>query len=459
MTVTAELLKTPLHARHLEHHARMVPFGGWDMPVQYASLRLEHYSVRAGVGMFDVSHMGEFRIAGPGALEFLQFVTTNDLSKLKVGRAQYNLLPNSSGGLVDDIYVYRTGELEYLMVVNASNIAKDFEHLESLKAGFEVMLEHFAVREGVGMFDVSHMGEFRVVGPGALEFLQYVTTNDLGKLKVGRAQYNLLPNAQGGLVDDIYVYRTGELEYLMVVNASNIAKDFAHLERLQAGFEVTLENVSYQYALLAVQGPRAEETLQPFSSVDLSSKKKNDVWNGELLGMKVLMARTGYTGEDGFEVFCAPEGVHALWNAFLERGVTPCGLGARDTLRLEAGFPLYGHEFSDDTNPLETHMAWAVKLGKDFYGKAALLEKPLERRLVGLELEGRGIAREGHRVTQGGRDIGYISSGTMSPTLKKGVALAFLERGTAIASSVQVEIRGVGVDARVVEPVFLPKSA
>ncbi len=359
MTVTAELLKTPLHARHLEHHARMVPFGGWDMPVQYASLRLEHYSVREGVGMFDVSHMGEFRIAGPGALEFLQFVTTNDLSKLKVGRAQYNLLPNSSGGLVDDIYVYRTGELEYLMVVNASNIAKDFEHLESLKAGFEVMLE----------------------------------------------------------------------------------------------------NLSSQYALLAVQGPKAEETLQPFSSVDLPSKKKNDVWSAKLFGMTVRMARTGYTGEDGFEIFCDPEGVHALWNALLEHGVTPCGLGARDTLRLEAGFPLYGHEFGDDINPLETHMSWAVKLGKDFYGKAALLESALERRLVGLELEGRGIGREGYRVAQGGRDIGFISSGTMSPTLKKGIALAFLERGTEMGSSVQVEIRGVGVNARVVEPVFLSKSA
>ena len=359
MTVIAELLKTPLHARHLEHRARMVPFGGWDMPVQYANL----------------------------------------------------------------------------------------------------MLEHHAVREGVGMFDVSHMGEFGIAGPGALEFLQYVTTNDLGKLKVGRAQYNLLPNSSGGLVDDIYVYRLSELEYLMVVNASNIAKDFAHLERLTVGFELTLENVSNEHALLAVQGPQAEQTLQPFSSVDLPSKKKNDVWNGELFDIKVLMARTGYTGEDGFEVFCAPSDVHALWNALLERGVTPCGLGARDTLRLEAGFPLYGHEFSDDINPLETHMAWAVKLGKDFYGKAALLEKPLERRLVGLELEGRGIGREGYRVTQGGRDVGYISSGTLSPTLKKGIALAFLERGTEMDSSVQVEIRGVGVDARVVEPVFLPKSA
>jgi len=322
-----------------------------------------------------------------------------------------------------------------------------------------LMLEHHAVRENVGMFDVSHMGEFRIVGPGALEFLQFVTTNDLSKLQVGRAQYNLLPNAQGGLVDDIYLYRTGELEYLMVVNASNIAKDFAHLERLKAGFEVVLEDVSQDYALLAVQGPKAEETLQPFSSVDLSSKKKNDVWNGELFGRKVRMARTGYTGEDGFEIFCAPNDVHALWNALLEHGVTPCGLGARDTLRLEAGFPLYGHEFSDDINPLETHMAWAVKTGKDFYGKAALLERPLERRLVGLELEGRGIAREGHRVTLGGRDIGQVSSGTMSPTLKKGIALAFLEQNIEMGSRVQVEIRGVGVDARVVAPVFLPKSA
>ncbi len=358
MTVTHNLLKTPLHARHLEHRARMVPFGGWDMPVQYANL----------------------------------------------------------------------------------------------------MLEHAAVRENVGMFDVSHMGEFMISGLGALEFLQFVTTNDLGKLKIGRAQYNLLPNSSGGLVDDIYVYRTGELEYLMVVNASNIEKDFKHLSNLTAGFDVLFENRSSEYALLAVQGPKAEETLKPFSSVDLLSKKKNDVWEGELFDLPVKMARTGYTGEDGFEIFCAPDDAHALWNALLRLSVTPCGLGARDTLRLEAGFPLYGHEFSDDINPLETHMSWAVKLGKDFYGKAVLLGKPLERILVGLEVEGRGIPREGYRVLFQGRDIGFVSSGTMSPTLGKGIAFAFLERGIEIGFRVQIDIRGQGVDALVVAPGFLPKS-
>ncbi|MBC7646471.1 MAG: glycine cleavage system aminomethyltransferase GcvT [Pseudopedobacter sp.] len=364
MKVLESLMRTPLHAKHLEKGGRMVPFGGWDMPVQYSG----------------------------------------------------------------------------------------------------VMAEHLAVRSSVGVFDVSHMGEFCISGRGALEFLQFVTANDLSKLRVGRAQYNMLPNARGGLVDDVYVYRLNEFEYLMVVNASNIDKDFVHLSQLKAGFEATLENVSDQYALLAIQGPQAEATLQPHTHTDLSNKKKNDVFSLELFGKEVLLARTGYTGEDGFEIFCNPQDSHALWDALLEHGATPCGLGARDTLRLEAGFPLYGHEFSEDLNPLETHMAWAVKTGKEFYGKAALLERPLKHRLVGLELEGRGIPREGYRVLHNGKDIGYVSSGTMSPTFKKGIALAFLERNLVFGhdlepgSSVQVEIRGQGVGARVVEPVFLSKS-
>jgi aminomethyltransferase len=329
-------------------------------------------------------------------------------------------------------------------------------------AGYEMPIqytsitsEHLAVRGLAGMFDVSHMGEFWIRGPGALDFLQYATLNDVSKLKVGRAQYSMLPNDRGGVVDDIYVYRTGEAEYLMVVNAANIEKDWGHLQGLAQGFEVKLENASDFFALIAVQGPHAVQVLQKISDTDLVSRKKNDTFMGKLGGKWARFARTGYTGEDGYEVFVAPDEAQTVWEALLAAEVTPCGLGARDTLRLEAGFPLYGHELTDETNPLCTPFSWVVKPHKDFHGKEALLSKACERRLVGLLLES-GIPREGYRVLRDGREVGSLTSGTHSPVLKKGIGMGYVEADLSNPGAVlEVEIRGKMVAATVTETPFV----
>jgi aminomethyltransferase len=316
--------------------------------------------------------------------------------------------------------------------------------------------EHLAVRGAVGMFDVSHMGEFWIRGAQALDFLQFLTPNDVAKLKVGRAQYSMLPNAQGGLVDDIYLYRTGEQEYLMVVNAANIDKDWAHLRALAQGFDVGLENASEDWALIAVQGPKAAEKLQGLCDTDLFAARKNDTFVAKVVGKAVRLARTGYTGEDGFEVFVAADDAEALWEALLGAGVTPCGLGARDTLRLEAGFPLYGHELTDETSPLCTPFAWVVKTHKDFYGKAAMLARSCERRLVGLVLE-QGIPREGYRVLAEGREVGRVTSGTLSPLSKKGIAMAYVEAAyEGVDTPLQVEIRGKLYAGKVSKLPFAP---
>ena len=329
-------------------------------------------------------------------------------------------------------------------------------------AGFDMPIqytsitsEHLAVRGLVGMFDVSHMGEFWIRGRGALDFLQYATLNDVSKLKVGRAQYSMLPNLLGGLIDDIYVYRTGETEYLMVVNASNIEKDWAHLNGLTRGFDVRLENASDFFALLAVQGPRAAATLQKLSDTDLLGPKKNDTFMAKIAGKWARLARTGYTGEDGYEVFLAPDEVEAVWKSLLDVGVTPCGLGARDTLRLEAGFPLYGHELTDETGPLCTPLAWVVKAYKSFYGKDAVMGRPCGQKLVGVVLE-MGIPREGYPILKDGVNVGYITSGTHSPVLKKGIGMLYVNAELAeVGTALEVEIRGKAAPAAVVETPFV----
>ncbi len=329
-------------------------------------------------------------------------------------------------------------------------------------AGYEMPIqytsitsEHLAVRGVAGMFDVSHMGEFWIRGPQALEFLQFVTLNDVSRLKVGRAQYSMLPNEQGGVVDDIYVYRTGENEYLMVVNAANIEKDWLHLNRLTSGFEVQLEDASDFFALIAVQGPHAAAVLQKLTDTDLASPKKNDTFMGKLASKWVRFARTGYTGEDGYEVFVAPDEARAVWDALLNADVTPCGLGARDTLRLEAGFPLYGHELTDETSPLCTPFSWVLKPQKDFYGKKTLLDRPCDRLLVGLLVE-MGIPREGYRLLRDGREVGTLTSGTHSPVLKKGIGMGYVEAEfSALGTGLEVEIRGKLVPSTVAQMPFV----
>jgi aminomethyltransferase len=320
-----------------------------------------------------------------------------------------------------------------------------------------ITLEHLAVRSQAGMFDVSHMGEFWIRGAGALEFLQYATLNDVSKLREGRAQYSMLPNARGGVVDDIYLYRTGAQEYLMVLNAANIEKDWLHLQRLAEGFAVELENASDLFALIAVQGPNAVAVMQKLTDTDLASRKKNDTFMGKLAGKWVRFARTGYTGEDGYELFIAPEDAQVVWEALLAAGITPCGLGARDTLRLEAGFPLYGHELTDETNPLCTPYSWVVKAQKEFFGKEVMLQVRCERRLVGLLVEG-GIPREGYRLLRDGREVGYLTSGTHSPVLRKGIGMGYVEADwSEPGTRLEAEVRGKLLAATVVEAPFVKR--
>ncbi len=321
-----------------------------------------------------------------------------------------------------------------------------------------ISAEHMAVRTLAGMFDVSHMGEFWIRGVGALEFLQYATPNDVSKLKVGRAQYSMLPNDMGGLVDDIYIYHTAENEYLMVVNSANIEKDWDHLNSLTAGFEVTLENASENFALIAVQGPDAAHKLQKLVDVDLQTRKKNDTFMGKILGRWARFARTGYTGEDGYEVFVFPDEAQVVWQALLDLEVTPAGLGARDTLRLEAGFPLYGHELTDQTSPLCTPFSWVVKAYKTFYGKEAMMGSPCVRKLVGVMLEA-GIPREGYPILKDGKNVGILTSGTHSPMLKKGIGMGYVDAELAeLGTALEVEIRGKAMPGVVTEVPFVKKG-
>ncbi|WP_243027064.1 glycine cleavage system aminomethyltransferase GcvT [Thermus albus] len=316
-----------------------------------------------------------------------------------------------------------------------------------------ILEEHLSVRREAGLFDVSHMGEFLIRGPGALAFLQWATVNDASKLRVGRAQYSMLPNARGGVVDDIYLYRLAEEEYLMVVNAANIAKDFAHLKELARGFAVELTDVSEETALLALQGPKAASLLQGLTDADLSQRKKNDVFAARVAGRPARLARTGYTGEDGFELFLAPGDAEEVFEALLAAGAKPAGLGARDTLRLEAGFPLYGHELTDATNPLCTPWAWVVKREKEYYGKEAMLATPCADKLIGLVLEV-GIPREGYGVYSGDRAVGRVTSGGYSPLLERGIALAYVEKEAE--GPFVVEVRGRKVGASLSPLPFVP---
>ncbi len=322
--------------------------------------------------------------------------------------------------------------------------------------------EHLAVRQDAGLFDVSHMGQLRVRGPQATGFLSWATLNDPAKLRVGQGQYTLLPNDRGGLIDDLYLYRDGprdtdEDDLLVVANAANVAAVTAHLQDLRraGGFDATVRDESSSWALLALQGPAAAVRLDRLVAADLTGLRKNRMVDTSLSGLPVRVARTGYTGEDGFEVFCRPVDAPAVWGLLVEAGATPCGLGARDTLRLEAGFPLFGHEFDRDSNPLCTPFAWVVK-DKPAYGLEAMRARPCDRRLVGLVLEGRGIARGGYHVLDGdGRRVGRVTSGTVSPLTRRSLAFAWVDAGlTADGTSLAVEIRGQPVPATVTPPPF-----
>jgi aminomethyltransferase len=358
-----DLKRTPLYECHAELGARLVPFAGWEMPVQYAGVIEEHRAVRTTAGLFDVSHMGEVRVKGPGAESFLQRLTPNDVSKLAPGRAHYSGLLTEQGTYVDDLLIYRLAPEDFLVVVNASNAPRDFEWIAS---------------------------------------------------------------------------------------------------RAEGQAEVT--NESDRWALIALQGPKAKEILEPLSP-GASELRYYGFRQGEVDGRPALISRTGYTGEDGFELYVDPEHAPALWRRLLEAGAAPAGLGARDTLRLEAAMALYGHEIDETTTPWEAGLAWVVKLDKgDFLGRDALVaqkETGLPRKLVGFEVEGRGIARQGHAVLsgEGGQPVGTVTSGTWSPTFEKALGLAYVPPDLAAPGTpLTLDVRGRQLAARVVEAPFYRRA-
>jgi aminomethyltransferase len=353
---TENLRQTPLYECHVEAGGRMVPFAGWQMPVQYAGVIEEHQAVRTAAGLFDVSHMGEVRVSGEGAEAFLQKLTPNDVSKLAPGRAHYTGLLTERGTYIDDLLIYRLAADDFLVVVNASNAGRDFQWIAS-----------YARSSGVSVVDESD-----------------------------------------------------------------------------------------RYALLALQGPKAAAILEPLATPGATALRYYGFQQGEVAGRPALISRTGYTGEDGFELYVAPEHAPEIWRRLLdagrEHGLAPAGLGARDTLRLEAAMALYGHEIDETTTPFEAGLGWVVKLDKgDFLGRDALVAQRdggLERKLVGFEVQGRGIARQGHTVVSDGQAVGTVTSGTWSPTFQKALGLAYVpvalsEPGTSLT----LDVRGKAVPA------------
>ncbi|MEM9906162.1 MAG: glycine cleavage system aminomethyltransferase GcvT [Cyanobacteria bacterium P01_D01_bin.44] len=359
------LFKTPLHKLCVQQGARMTAFSGWEMPVQFSSIQKEHQAVRERAGVFDISHMGKFVLTGSDLLEHLQPLVPTDLSRLSPGKAQYTVLLNPEGGIIDDLIVYDQGQAD-----------------------------------------------------------------------------------------------NGESQVFLIVNAGTTAKDKAWLLKHLPEADVQLNDMSQDKALLAVQGPQAVAKLQTLTETDLSEVSRFGHCQGSLLGQDAFLARTGYTGEDGFEVMLDPKGAVAVWRALLDKDVTPCGLGARDTLRLEAAMALYGQDINETTTPLEAGLSWLVHLDKpqDFMGRSVLEQQKAEglsRRLVGLQLEGRNIARHDYPVLSEGTPVGIVTSGTLSPTLGYPVALAYVPAELAkIGQTVEVEIRKRPFTATVVKRPF-----
>ncbi len=359
----ATLLRTPLHGEHLALGAKMVPFAGYEMPVQYPTgITAEHHAVRNGAGLFDVSHMGEFEVRGERALEFVQHVSTNDASRLEVGQAQYSTLLNHEGRLLDDLLVYRY--------------------------------------------------------PG---------------------------------------------HYMLVVNGSNKDKDFAWVSQFAPQFGVELVDRTEEIALLALQGPKAQAILARLTGADLESIRYYRFAEGTVAGAAATLSRTGYTGEDGFELYVDAADAPALWRRILEEGaaegVLPAGLGCRDSLRLEMGYALYGNDLDEGRTPLEAGLGWVVKLDKgEFVGRDALRrqkEEGVKRRLVGFVLRERGFPRHGYPVSVGGEEAGEVTSGVLSPTVGKGIGMAYVPAEAAKpGTEIGIVIRGQAVPAEVVRPPF-----
>jgi len=324
-----------------------------------------------------------------------------------------------------------------------------------------IIQEHLAVRSKAGLFDISHMGEIVIRGPESLGLVQRVTCNDASRLKDGQIQYSALLYPNGTFVDDILVHRWNENHYFLCVNASNTEKDYEWISS-QNRFNTVVENVTTQYTLLAIQGPNAQAILQPLTESNLGAIKYYWFVFGLVDGVECLISRTGYTGEDGFEIYFAPEHSERIWSRLMEkgssRGLIPVGLGARNTLRLEARMALYGHEISDQINPWEAGLDWMVKTGKgDFIGRSALVEQKMKltRTLVGFEMIGKAIARDGYPVLHADKVVGTVTSGSPSPFLKKNIGLAYVPLElSALDVPLEIQVRGQRFPAKVVSTPF-----
>lgn len=327
--------------------------------------------------------------------------------------------------------------------------------------------EHLAVRTAAGIFDVSHMGEIEITGPQSLDLVQHITCNDAAKLADGQIQYSGLTTPAGCFVDDILVHRFAEDHYFLCVNAANTDKDYEWIKSNTAGFDASVINVSDNYTQLAIQGPRALEIIQPMTDVDLTAIKYYWFTRGEVDGVPAIIARTGYTGEDGVEIYFNPAESERIWNSILtagqQHGLMPCGLASRNTLRLEAKMALYGHEIDDTTTALEADLAWICKLGKgDFIGREALAkqkEAGLTRKLAGFEVLDKGIARDGYPVFIGDQQVGQVTSGSPAPFLKKNIGLAYLPvEHTAIGTRFEIDVRGRRLAAEIVPTPFYKRA-
>lgn len=330
-----------------------------------------------------------------------------------------------------------------------------------------INVEHQSVRESVGVFDVSHMGEFFVNGPNALELLQKISSNDAATMTDGQAQYACMPNETGGIVDDLIIYRINEERYMLVVNASNIEKDWDWINAHNT-MGAVLENCSDQYSLLAIQGPKAISVVQKLTQTKLDTLKFYRFTQGVVAGIQdVIISNTGYTGSGGYELYCKNDQAELLWHALFEAGasenIEPIGLAARDTLRLEMGYCLYGNDIDDTTSPIEAGLGWITKFSKDFINSSALAEEKKngpKNKLCGFEMLERGIPRQGYTiVNQSGHPIGRVTSGTMSPSLNKGIGLGYVDiQQLELNQEIFIEIRQKQVAAKIVKPPFYKSS-
>ena len=329
-----------------------------------------------------------------------------------------------------------------------------------------ILAEHERVRNHAGLFDVSHMGEFWVLGAQALEFIEYATTNNVASMEVGQVQYSTMCLENGGIVDDLLIYRFID-RFMLVVNASNLEKDFKHLAGLARKFDVQLSNASDSVALLALQGPASKKILSKITAANLDNLQFYHFGIAEVAGISMILSRTGYTGELGYELYHDPVEAESLWKAIMEAGeeynIAPIGLGARDTLRLEMKFCLYGNDIDETTTPLEARLNWAVDLNNgDFLGRAALIkqnELGLNRFLVAFEMLDRGLPRHGYEIFSGAERVGVVTSGGQSPTLKKAICLAYINKPHhKVHTELSIDIRGRKLAIRVVKPPFVNKK-